>query len=110
MLILYEYCRKTNYISLQERITMSVDSILASTLHITGVVLKASFKLAEASAAAMEVTADALASWAKRAKAKSDIATIEEWSKITTPSKADIEAAKAKMKASQEASDDLNSK
>lgn len=89
---------------------MSVDSILASTLHITGVVLKASFKLAEASAAAMEVTADALASWAKRAKAKSDIATIEEWSKITTPSKADIEAAKAKMKASQEASDDLNSK
>ena len=47
----------------------------------------------------------ALASWAERARAKSDISTIEEWNKITTPSKADIEAVKAKMKASQEASD-----
>ena len=72
--------------------------------------LKASFKLAEASAAVMEVTAEALASWAERAKAKADISTIEEWNKITTPSKADIEAVKAKMKASKEASDNLNSK
>lgn len=89
---------------------MSIESTLASTLHIAGVLLKASFKLAEASAAVMEVTAEALASWAERAKAKADISTIEEWNKITTPSKADIEAVKAKMKASKEASDNLNSK
>lgn len=89
---------------------MSIESALASTLHIAGVLLKASFKLAEASAAVMEVTAEALASWAERAKAKADISTIEEWNKITTPSKADIEAVKAKMKASKEASDNLNSK
>lgn len=89
---------------------MSVDSALASTIRIAGVLLKASFKLTEATSAVMEVTADALASWAERAKAKADISTIEEWNKITTPSKADIEAVKAKMKASKEASDDLNSK
>ena len=89
---------------------MSIESALADTLRIAGVVLKASFKLAEASASAMEVAASALASWAERAKAKSDISTIEEWNKITTPSKADIEAVKAKMKASKEASEDLNSK
>ena len=89
---------------------MSIESALASTLHIAGVLLKASFKLAEASAAVMEVTAEALASWAERAQAKADISTIEEWNKITTPSKADIEAVKAKMKASKEASDNLNSK
>lgn len=89
---------------------MSIESALASALHIAGVLLKASFKLAEASAAVMEVTAEALASWAERAKAKADISTIEEWNKITTPSKADIEAVKAKMKASKEASDNLNSK
>ena len=52
---------------------MSIESALASTLHIAGVLLKASFKLAEASAAVMEVTAEALASWAERAKAKADI-------------------------------------
>lgn len=89
---------------------MSIESMLADTIRIAGVVLKASFKLAEASAAAAEVTASALASWAERAKAKADISTIEEWNKISTPSKADIEAVKAKMKASKEASENLNSK
>lgn len=89
---------------------MSVEQALASVIRITGVMLKASFKLAEASASAAEVAADALSAWAERAKVKSDISTIEEWSKITPPSKADINATKAKMKASKEASADLNAK
>lgn len=89
---------------------MSVENVLSNVIHITGVMLKASFKLAEASASAAEVAADALSAWAERAKAKSDISTIEEWSKISIPSKADILATKAKMSAAKKAGEDLNAK